>query len=131
MRVIHDLHSILAHWIYTREEWESFLRWKKLRRGFFHYAAYSLFGKRAIVVPEITITGMKIWINDEGESFMDQERKLKRINIKDSGTMNILEIIYEKINGKQRRQHEIRIPVPKGKLREAIELQESLGGYTI
>jgi hypothetical protein len=40
--------------------------------------------------------------------------------------MNILEITYEKISSKLPDLQDIYILVPKGKLREAIELQEYL-----
>jgi hypothetical protein len=131
MRVLQDLHTILAHWMYTREEWECFLRWHKARKGIVHSFFFRVFPQRRFVVPEITITGMKIWIGNDVESFMDQNRQLKCIRIRDAGSLNILEIAYERINGNTKKRREIRIPIPKGKLREAIEVQESLGGYTV
>ncbi|HTD94187.1 MAG TPA: hypothetical protein VK644_10260, partial [Chitinophagaceae bacterium] len=101
------------------------------RKGIIYSFFVRVFPQRRFVVPEITITGMKIWIGNDAESFMDQNHQLKRIRIRDAGNLNILEIAYERINGRTKKRYEIRIPVPKGKLREAIEVQESLGGYTV
>lgn len=131
MRVIQDLHKILAHWNYSPEEWNEFLRWQQQRKGFMHYAWHLIFRQRNAEVPEITITGQRIWTNNDAESFMDNSRKLRKILIRDTGRFNILQISYEKLSGNEVRQQEIRIPVPKGKLKEAIEVQESLDGYTI
>ncbi len=63
-----------------------------------------------------------MWTNEQDENFAAGERHFQRVNISDAGRLNVMEIFYEKGNARQ----EIRIPIPKGKLREAIEVQEKL-----
>ena len=130
MRVIQNLQAALAHWVYTKEEWIAYRRWEKSRKGFVFYFFYKYFKSAAVIVPEITITGQKIWIDNTAESFLDNNNKLKRVSIRDTGNMNILEITYERMNGKTTGMREIRVPVPKGKLKEAIEVQDCLSGNT-
>lgn len=117
---------VLAHWTYTKEEWMAYNRWRKLRKGFLYFIIFGVFQKRNAIVPEITITNEKIWTDDIAESFINHERRLKRINIKDTGTVNILEITYQKQHGSIHQLEELNIPVPKGKLKEAMEVQQSL-----
>lgn len=99
-----------------------FQRWKEWRRGLFHYLIHLLRRSRVNRVPEVTITPGKVWINELHEPFHDAERRFRTIHIRDTGKLNVIEISYDH----QERVSEIRIPVPKGKLREAIALQDSL-----
>ena len=119
-----DENIVLVHWAYSREEWRAFVRWKQKRTGILHYVLCRLLPGYEPKSPEIRITHKKIWFNEQPVNFNDQERQLKRVNIKDAGNMNIMEITYEGRGGAT----EIRVPVPKGKLREAITLQERLTG---
>jgi orotate phosphoribosyltransferase-like protein len=130
MRVIQNLQAALAHWVYSKEEWSSYKRWETSRRGALYSIFAKVFPRKCAIVPEITITGQKIWIDDQAVSFMDNNNKLKRVSIRDIGNMNILEITYEQIKGNTSGIREIRIPVPKGKLKEAIEVQDCLSGNT-
>src|SRR4051812_33239421 len=124
MRVIQNLQAALAHWIYTREEWLAYQRWERARKGVFHLLLSKLFNGRVTIVPEITITGQKIWVGDVALPFIDSNNKLKRVAIRDTGQFNLLEITYETMGGKTSGLREIRVPVPKGKLKEAIEVQD-------
>jgi hypothetical protein len=117
-----DEKMIIAHWTYSREEWKAFLKWKVLRRGLFHYLLHWFKPKRHKNVPEVRITSGKVWINDSHEPFHDEERRFRNINIHDAGKLNVMEIRYQ--HGDH--SSEIRIPIPKGKLREAIQVQEEL-----
>ncbi len=130
MRVIQDQGAILAHWVYTREEWMAFRRWDGLRRSLLHYLLARLPYSHKVSLPEIIITGQRVVTNEEAQPFMDQYHKLKRVNIRDTGAMNILEITYEKISGRLSRVKEIRIPVPKGRLKEAVEVHDCLMSNT-
>lgn len=121
-----DETAALVHWTYSHDEWENFMRWKKKKKGFFHYLFHWLFPKRNSKTPNIKITGDKVSIDDMHESFHDTERQLQRVNIHDAGKMNIMEIAYHWPDQKQKLPAEIRIPVPKGKLKEAIQVQERL-----
>ena len=117
---------VLAHWTYKREEWNGFIRWKKMRRGWLNFLLYYFFGKKQSTIPEITITNQKVWTNDTGETFSDIKRQVRRIHIRDTGKLNILEITYSVFNNGMTTSDEIFVPVPKGKLKEAIQLQENL-----
>ena len=131
MRVIHNLQAALVHWVYTQEEWKAYRRWEQSRRSPLHSVLFRLFRQQIVSVPEITITGQKVWIDNISQVFMDQQRQLKRVNIREMGSMNILVIIYACMEQNRERVSEIRVPVPTGKLKEAVIVQESLAGYTV
>ncbi|HEX7845539.1 MAG TPA: hypothetical protein VF476_07010 [Chitinophagaceae bacterium] len=116
---------LLAHWTYTREEWKAFHRWRLLNKSFFHYVWYWLKPRKHKRVPEIRITPESIWTNEKPESFHENGRQFQRVNIRDTGKLNVMEICYDAGQGSR----EIKIPIPKGKLREAIEVQEKLLSY--
>ncbi|HLG38657.1 MAG TPA: hypothetical protein VI461_03275 [Chitinophagaceae bacterium] len=118
----------LIRWTYSRDEWQAFMRWKKKRRGFFHYLLHRLSPGQKLRSPEITITSGRVSIGDNHEPFVDGERQLKRINIHDTGNMNVMEITYQRNGLQNAGPGEIHIPVPKGKLKEAIQVQEKLLG---
>jgi hypothetical protein len=121
--------AFLVHWTYTSEEWKKFRRWGYFRRGLWQHFAGRLLSLRLKTVPEIAITTQKVWIGDKAQSFRDDGRRLKRINIRDTGRFNLIEITYEKNASKSGRLPVIYIPIPKGKLREAIEVHEALSEY--
>lgn len=127
MRVIRDSSRILAHWVYSPDEWKLFRQWERRRQGWLRYLFGSLIFSAGSKLPEVTITGSRIKINEQAEVFLDQFRRLKRVHIRESGPLNIFEIYYQQANGRLR---SIYLPIPRGRLREAMELQESLSGYT-
>ncbi len=126
MEIEQNQSTILVHWTYNREEWKAYIRWTKRRRGSVRYMIYYLFEKKQTAIPEITITRQKIWVDDAVESFSDINKYVKRVGIVNAGQLNILEIVYSTLLNGETASDEIRIPIPKGKLREAIELQEKL-----
>lgn len=113
---------ILAHWTYTREEWRSFHRWKMRKKSWLHYVWHRLKPGLKRKAVEIKITPDSVWTNERNEAFHEGPCQFQRVNIHDAGKLNVMEICYEQ--GANSR--EIRIPIPKGKLREAIEVQEKL-----
>ena len=115
---------ILAHWTYSRQEWNAFLKWKKLKRGFFHYFLHWLLPNRPKTIPAIQITNDSVIFNNAHEPFHDDERRFCKINIHDAGELNIMEISYEQRDSSY--ADDIKIPIPKGKLREAIRVQDQL-----
>jgi hypothetical protein len=121
-----DETAALVHWTYSHDEWQNFMRWKKKKKGFFHYLFHRLFAKTKSKTPDIKITEDKVSIDDMHESFHNKERQLQRVNIHDAGKMNIMEIAYHWPGQKEKLPAAIRIPVPKGKLKEAIQVQERL-----
>lgn len=128
MRVIQDQRTLLAHWVYTREEWRFFEHWQLRRKGFLAYLLSRIRGRRILDMPEITITGQRICINDHIEVFADETRKLRRVHLRETDVLHVLEIIYELMGQNASRMRMIQIPVPRGKLREAIDVQECLSG---
>lgn len=116
---------VLAHWTYTKEEWKTFLRWKKQQNGFVRYLLYRL-RPRQKRTPEIMITHGGVWVDEEYESFHEDDRWLKRIHIKDTGDLNVIEIMYELRQPDIIVFEEIQLPVPKGKLKEAIKVEDIL-----
>jgi hypothetical protein len=116
---------ILAHWTYTKEEWKNFIRQTKRKKNFFSYfwkLFYSFMEKK---IPEVRITPEQVWIGKDRQQFSNKEFQITKIDLRDEGLVNILSIIYKSLDRKAE-QNEIKIPVPKGKLREAIEVQKRL-----
>jgi hypothetical protein len=122
----HDPASVLAHWTYTREEWRRFILWKKLKKSFFHYTIYFFTPKNEQQIPEVKITRERVWVGSDHQHFHSDEHQLKRIDVRDEGKLNIIEITYEWVKRKTPGLDAIYIPVPRGKLREAIVTQEQL-----
>lgn len=122
---------ILAHWTYSREEWKAFLKWKLLKKGVVHYLAHLLKLKSFKNIPEIRISSKRVWFNEAHEPFHDNNRSFRKINIQDAGKLNVMEISYDRRDKKGKTASEIRIPIPKGKLREAIAVQERLMGGAV
>ena len=112
---------ILTRWNYTKEEWNRFLQWKARKKGILFYLAGKLNPWRK-KIPEIRIMADRVWVNNSHEPFHDQLRQIRDIRIREAGKMNLLEISYEQGNAIRG----IRVPIPRGKLREAFEVQERL-----
>ncbi len=117
----------LTRWNYTKEEWKNFLHWKTRKKGLIFLLFRRLRPIKARHVPEIKITTDTVWINNAQESFQDNQRQYREINIREAGNINILEISYEHAN----RIRGIKIPIPRGKLREAFEVQQRLDNWIV
>jgi hypothetical protein len=116
--------SLLAEWTYSRDEWKEFIRWIKLKKGLLTYLAHVLKPGGASSPPDVTITIEGVWVAGHPIFFRTTDLKLKKVDIRNEDNMNIMEISYEGAdkNGMQ----EIRVLIPKGKLREAIHVAEIL-----
>lgn len=125
MRVIRNTGTVLAHWVYTREEWKLFLQWERRRMGWFRYLLRQLMDPDRKPLPEITITGESVTLNQQKLLFNRDNHQLRHVHLRETGTVNILEIMYQKVPNVVK---VIRIPVPKGELRNAMLVQECLGG---
>ena len=114
----------LVHWTYTREEWRNF---KASNAGKIKFVS-RLIGKIMSVkpVPEIRITPDQVVIGERKHLFNDQNHQLKDVDIREEGPVNIIEITFERTANKSTMN--IRVPVPKGKLREALEMRDRLMG---
>ncbi len=112
----------LAHWIYDRAEWKRFNRWSQFKRGLGYYLLYLLHPGRSKAGAEIKISKGEVCIKDDHHSFSTGGNPLIRAEIFEAGPMYILDIFYHK--GKDTRV--VRIPIPRGKLREAVKVEQSL-----
>ena len=121
-----DETAALVRWTYSPDEWHRFVKWKKRRQGFFHYLVHLLTTRKNATPPDIEVTPNRVSFDDVHEHFHNAEYRLQRINIHDAGPLNVLEIAYRRRDQGSGPNAEINIPVPKGKLMEAIKLQDTL-----
>jgi hypothetical protein len=77
-------------------------------------------------MPEVTIMDDTAMINGKQLVFHGQGKWLRKADIKEKNNVNVLEITYEWHTRKGAHFDEIRVPVPRGKLREAVELLDCL-----
>jgi hypothetical protein len=121
-----DETATLAHWTYSREEWKAFVRWRKMKKGIIYYILHRLLPAQKKKTPSITITGGNVCVDDVHEPFHNTDCRLKHINIREAGKMNVMEISYERQGMRVNANNEIHVLVPKGKLTEAIGVEEKL-----
>ena len=112
---------ILTRWNYSKEEWKRFIQWNARKKGILFFLVWKLNPCRKRI-PEISIMADRICVNKNHEPFLDRQRQIRGIQIREAGNLNILEISYELGNSIRG----IRVPIPRGKLREAFEVQEKL-----
>lgn len=77
-------------------------------------------------MPEIIITEDAVTSNGKTIIFQGDGNFLRKVDIKENDNINVLEILFECNKGKTVTYDHIRIPVPKGKLREAVVLLDNL-----
>lgn len=118
--------TVLVRWSYTREEWKRFARWDNWRRGFLGFVLKKISHPCRRHVQDITIAEGCVCFDQQVRLLKDDHMQVRRVDIAESGSMNTLEIIYETQTGSSKQIKEILIPVPRGKLREAVEVQERL-----
>lgn len=76
--------------------------------------------------PEIRIAPTVILINGVLNVFSDEDRKVHAITILEKADPMVLEIVYKFYTARGASQDELHIPIPKGKLGEAVRLVEQL-----
>jgi len=113
-------------WIYTKEEWRRFERWNARRKGVVEFVWHFLFHKENQDVQSAELTEQSVTIADKRKYFSGPVTELRRVEIYDKKDFNVMIIIYEIVSKKQ--LNEIRLPIPKGKLKEAIDAQQKLMG---
>ncbi len=91
----------------------------------YYYSQYQVKWKQP-QPPEIIITSDNANVNGKLTIFNGDGKFFRKADIKEKYDRNVLEIIYESQKGERVSSSELIIPVPKGKLREAIVLLESL-----
>ena len=77
-------------------------------------------------MPEIIITNEAVIVNGHVNRFYGNNLWLGKVTVNDAGKFNVLEITYCWNIRKGKAFNEIRVPIPKGSLKEAIFLQEKL-----
>ena len=113
-------------WIYTKEEWRRFERWNARRQGVVEYVWHLLFHKENSHIQSVELTEQSVTIADKRKYFSGPVTELRRVEICDKKDFNVMIITYEILS--KRQFNEIRLPIPKGKLKEAIDAQEKLMG---
>ena len=111
-------------WIYTQEEWRRFERWNARRKGLVEYLWHLLFHKENHDVQAVELTEQCVTIADKRKFFSGPVTELRRVEIYDKKEFNVMIITYEIVSKKE--LNEIRLPIPKGKLKEAIDAQQKL-----
>lgn len=77
-------------------------------------------------VPEIIIADDTAIVNGKRTVFQGNGKYLLKVDVKENNNINIVEITFERQTRKGSAFEEITIPVPRGRLREAMELQDCL-----
>ena len=77
-------------------------------------------------MPEVIITNEAVIVNGYVNRFYGNNLWLGKVTVNDAGKFNVLEITYCWNISKGKAFKEIRVPIPKGSLKEAIFLQEKL-----
>lgn len=113
---------ILVNWTYSTEEWKAFLRASKKTGNLYYRMVNYVITRKLRSAPTVSITPEKVWIGNDQQYFNSSRHELRNIDLRNEGTVNMLTITYRR----EGCSHEIKIPVPKGKLREAIEVQDRL-----
>ncbi len=114
--------SWLTNWLYEASEWKRFTRWELLKKGGLSLLLYLLTPFHLNRAKEVKVSQNQVMINGRSYLFHSDSRELQTADLYDNGQMHILEICYKE----NKRYGVIRIPVPKGKLKEAIMLEKFL-----
>jgi hypothetical protein len=77
-------------------------------------------------MPEIIIADDTAIVNGKSTVFHGNGKLLRKVDVKENNNINIVEITFERQTRKGSAFEEITIPVPRGRLREAMELQDCL-----
>jgi hypothetical protein len=77
-------------------------------------------------MPEVIITNQSVIVNGHMNRFYGNNLWLGKVSIKEVKAFNILEFTYCWSTRSGETYDEIRVPIPKGNLKEAISLQERL-----
>ena len=115
--------NCIARWVYTKEEWRHFERWHARHKGIFNYIFHFIIYKKHIQA--IEFTEQAVQIGKRLEVFSSPSLTLKRIDIDNKGKINVMNITCQ-YNSNESQLKEIKLPIPKGKLKEAIEIQARL-----
>lgn len=112
-------------WIYSPEEWKAFLRWQgRKKAGWFYWLSVRRWKKQR--VPQVGLTTDIVFMDNEPIYIDTAGNSLRRIMLRDAGDLNVLVLIYGPAADNRSPLQELYLPVPRGRLREAIQFQEGL-----
>lgn len=114
----------IVRWIYTRDEWRCFAKWHAKEKGVFSYLWHFIFHQKD-PIRAVEFTDKTVQIGKKRKVFRSPELTLRRVDIDEKGKMNIMNITSELANP-NKQVKEIRLPIPRGKLKEAMGVQERL-----
>ena len=82
-------------------------------------------------IPEVIVTNKAVIVNGNSNQFLGTNLMLGKVSVNDAGRFNVLEITYGWQTKKGKTFDEIRVPIPKGSLKEAIFLLEKLSTKSV
>lgn len=112
-----------VNWDYSPEEWLKFRRWEaRYKRGLWGSLVFYFKNLSSKSSARVRIGTNEVWINNSPKTFQNNQCRLMDVSLREERALNVLNIRYEMSN----RLYDIVVPVPKGRLREAIEVEEYL-----
>lgn len=116
---------ILASWTYSRQEWRAYRAGLARKRPWPLGLLARLLNRIPAKIPSVSLTPEQIIVGKKMVSFTKGGNCLKEVELHSEGDINLLSIVIE-TPGEWNTSREIRVPVPKGKLREAFRVQDAL-----
>ncbi len=113
-------------WQYTRKEWNHFLKatgWKKNWPALFRLLFARCIHRK---VPVVHIKPDQMSIGPDRYYFFGERKKLRNVEIREEGPVNVICFEYENLPTDTERWKVIKVPVPRGRLKEALRMREHL-----
>lgn len=117
--------NVITRWVYLPEEWRKFRLWQARKKGWLPGLLYKIKNYRRRETATVTISPSEVMINNERLSIAVTDKERRRVDIRDAGKMNILCICNDS-DSKLNQGTAIQIPVPKGRLKEAVDVLRQL-----
>jgi hypothetical protein len=129
--------KVMAYWMSTSREWIDFCHWRQhnqkrngLCRILCNLMRFTRFPAliEAIFVKtnDIIITNTGVSVNGRFKAFAGESRTLQHVHIIDEISPRVLQICYQSNTGFKIVSNEIYVPIPKGRLGEAVKLMSLL-----
>ena len=112
----------LTNWRYDSAEWKRFAKWELFKKGGISLLRCLLIPFRYKRTKEVKVSQHLALIDGKTYLFNAGNRVFQTADLYDAGPLHVLEICFKENES----YGVIRVPVPKGKLKEAIVLEKSL-----
>lgn len=112
----------LTNWLYDNAEWKQFAKWELFKKGGISRLLCLLIPFRYKKTKEVKVSQHQVLIDGKTYPFNAGNRVFQTADLYDAGPLHVLEICFKENNN----YGVIRVPVPKGKLKEAIMLEKRL-----